>query len=155
MSLVNYYLKQVEEEDCDLLFKWANNKEVRKNSFNNKEISYDEHIKWFKKMILSPNVFMYIMDNGSKPVGQVRIEVIENCGTISYSIDKEFRGQKLGALIIKLIEKKIEELYEVDEIIGYVKKDNEPSKKIFKNLGYIEKELNNKMMYYKRLNKRG
>ncbi|GAA0782638.1 GNAT family N-acetyltransferase [Hathewaya limosa] len=152
---MNYYLKQVEEEDCDLLFEWANNKEVRKNSFNNTEISYDEHIKWFKKMILSPNVFMYIMDNGSNSVGQVRIDVIENCATISYSIDKEFRGQKLGTLIIKLIEKKIEELYEIDEIIGYVKKDNEPSKKIFKNLGYIEKDLNNKMMYYKRLNKRG
>ncbi|WP_158002136.1 hypothetical protein [Clostridium botulinum] len=36
-------LRKVNEKDCEPLFQWANDKEVRKNSFNTEDIIYEEH----------------------------------------------------------------------------------------------------------------
>ena len=40
-----YYLRNNCKDDIDLLFVWANDFSVRQNSFNSKQISYEEHCK--------------------------------------------------------------------------------------------------------------
>ena len=43
------YLRVADWGDVDLLFSWANDKEVRKNSFSSEPICYEEHLAWFRK----------------------------------------------------------------------------------------------------------
>ena len=40
------YLRLAEMEDMDLLFTWANEEMVRKNSFSTRKITYEEHVIW-------------------------------------------------------------------------------------------------------------
>lgn len=39
------YLRDAVERDVDLLFQWANDESVRKNSFSTQDISYNDHVK--------------------------------------------------------------------------------------------------------------
>ena len=56
-------LRPVTQDDIKLLFKWANDPEVRLNSFNSKEIKWDEHQKWFKVKIESDSAWLILEKN--------------------------------------------------------------------------------------------
>jgi len=137
---VNLYLKRATVEQCDILYTWANEEEVRKNSFNQEKIPYEQHVKWFNNKIDSKNSIIFLCYEGEIPVGVVRIEVEAAQGTISYSVDKAFRGKGVASSMLKLLEEEIKNnKINIHILIGYVKFDNIPSQNIFKKLGYTEK----------------
>jgi spore coat polysaccharide biosynthesis protein SpsF len=146
-------LRLAREEDCDLLFKWVNDPDVRKNSFNNKEISYEEHVEWFYRKINSPSSCVFIAYNGKEnPIGQIRVEIEDNIGIISYSISEPYRGRGYGTeLLFKLPEKIKEKEVCVKILKGKVKKDNLPSRKAFLKAGYEEKDKGNYFEYIKKI----
>ena len=76
-------LSKIQSQDCDLLFKWVNDPEVRENAFNTSPISYEEHVKWFKNKIDSKTSFIYIARVGNSPIGQIRIDIEFDQGIIS------------------------------------------------------------------------
>ncbi len=123
--------------DVDLLFSWVNDAKVRKNSFLTENISYQEHIDWFRK-VLSDNsneIYIYYLDN--EPMGQVRLNYSNTNVLISYSIAQKYRGQGFGKLVIHDIEQIIIKTHsEVDSIQAKVKVDNIASQKIFEDNNY-------------------
>lgn len=119
-------------EDCELLFKWANEESVRKNSVISDKIELDNHIKWFNNKMNDKNCKMLIITKDNIDVGQIRIDILNNVGIISYSIDKMFRGQGIGTEALKLIKLKLNNI----NLVGVVKKENKSSTKAFENAGY-------------------
>lgn len=143
-------LRPVREDQCYLLFKWANDETVRRNSFNSHEIDYEEHKKWFESKIKSPNTFIYIgyNDEGT-PVGQIRVDVEEGIGVIDYSIDKRYRGQGYGTQLLKEIVLKFRnEGRRVQKLLGKVKMENVPSRRAFQKAGYKCIKRNGIVEYY-------
>ena len=131
-------------DDADLLFSWVNDAKVRKNSFSSDDISYDEHIQWFSRVLLSEDteIFLYLVNE--EPVGQVRLKYDDETATISYSIAAKFRGQGFGKQMIHDIAEHIRPLHpEVSTLIAKVKGDNIASQKIFESEGY-HTEMENK-----------
>lgn len=142
-------LRMTCNKDCDLLFNWANDELVRKNSFNTTYITYEEHSKWFLEMIKSKDILAYIMEYDGVPVGQVRLKITNNQSIVSYSISKKYRGKKFGYKIIKLVEQELYKVREVNKIIAHVKIDNIGSRKIFTKFNYKEQILDNEVVYFK------
>ena len=132
------YLREANEDDRDLYFEWANDSEVRANSFNNEPIIYANHCEWFAKMLAAEDVFLYVLMIDDQPVGQVRLSVSGDVAEISYSIDKEFRGKGFGKRIIGLIKEKATELPQVRKLIGKIKTDNKKSSRCFLSNGFSE-----------------
>ena len=132
-------------DDADLLFSWVNDSKVRKNSFSSDDISYDEHIQWFSRVLSSEDteIFLYLVNE--EPVGQVRLKYDDETATISYSIAAKFRGQGFGKQMIHDIAEHIRPLHpEVSTLIAKVKGDNIASQKIFESEGFqteIEDEM--------------
>lgn len=124
--------RNVIAEDCELLFKWANEESVRKNSVMSDKIDLDNHIKWFNNKMNDPNCKIFIITKDNIDVGQIRIDILNNVGIISYSIDKMFRGQGIGTEALKFIKLKLNNI----NLVGMVKKENKPSIKAFENAGY-------------------
>lgn len=146
---MNLYLRIAEERDCDLLFNWANDYDVRKNSFNSDYIFYKDHKKWFGEKINSENNFIFIYCLDEMPIGQIRIDVKDKIGIIDYSIDKRFRGKGFGESIMEeLIEKIKLSNIELEKLIGRVKLGNIPSQRIFKKLKFEEIRTNDYFEYY-------
>lgn len=143
-------LKKVTDEDCCLLFKWANDADVRKNAFNTKTIKFEEHLKWFNNKINSDNFFMFICYDKQLPVGQIRLDIEEDKGIIDYSIDKKYRGNGYGTKILGLIEKEIIlSNIKIVDLIGEVKYSNIGSQKAFEKNNYKKIEKKDFIYYSK------
>ncbi|MCR5607826.1 MAG: GNAT family N-acetyltransferase [Lachnospiraceae bacterium] len=133
-------LRKVKDTDIDLLYKWANDPIVRKNSFNTDIIKYETHKVWFYKMMTSTSIHQFILVNDEIPLGQIRLNIISETAEIGYSIAAEFRGMGYGSLMLKLINDELKNNYpNVKKIIAKVKTQNIASQKAFEKMNY-EKE---------------
>lgn len=141
----DFELVKIKKEDCDLVYRWANDLEVRKNSFSSEIISYDEHVEWFNKKMLSEDTEMYLFKNNTIPVGMLRLEKqSENLKLINYSIDKHYRKVGLGTELLK----QTKNLFSDITLIGKVKKANISSTKAFENSDYkLVKEFDDYFVY--------
>ncbi|MFW2501332.1 GNAT family N-acetyltransferase [Clostridium diolis] len=145
-------LERISKEDCDLLFNWANDTEVRKNSFNSDKILYENHIKWFNNKINSDKCSIFILKENRISVGQVRIDIENSTVIISYSIDKNYRGKGLSVILLSLLEEKIRNNnINIKKMVGLVKFDNVASQKAFEALKFDKKICNNFLEYEKYL----
>ena len=130
--------KRIQENDCDLLFKWVNDESVRKNSFNSRPITYEDHKKWFNNKLKSNNSLIYICYINGNAVGQIRIDIEEEIGFIDYSIDDNYRGKGYGTqLLIKVLEELVYSSIKIKKIIGRVKYENIASQRAFEKSGYV------------------
>lgn len=140
-----YELVCATESDRDLLFKWANDRTVRLNSFNSDLINYQDHLKWFMNKIKSNDSIIYMFKVNKKNAGVIRLDRIEaNTCLINYSISKEYRRKGYATILLILIKEK----YKSSLLIGKVKKDNIGSIKAFMRAGYIMKEELDVFVFY-------
>ncbi len=125
------------EKDVDLYFKWANDQEVRKNSFQQDLINYKSHVTWFKSKISDPAYAFYLFKNReNQPVGQVRIHKSETEVVVGISVDPNFRGKGYGRKILRMACQRYFETSDTKSIYAYIKEDNKSSIAIFLNSGF-------------------
>jgi RimJ/RimL family protein N-acetyltransferase len=135
-------------DDCDLYFQWANDPEVRANSFNQEPIPYDAHVRWFyQKLDFKDQLWVltetktattHLNQFGDEctcdhiPVGQIRLQQERDHTEIHYSIAKEHRGQGNGRRMIQMA------LFEVKTwpVVAQVKQTNRASRAIFDKLDF-------------------
>ena len=101
------YLRKATIEDRDLLFQWANDPLVRKNSFSTAEIAYEEHVDWYNRVLDREDCIQYIYMDGEYPVGQARITLNGDSAEIGYSICEEMRSRGYGQKLLALISEKV------------------------------------------------
>ena len=71
----NIKVRKPNENDLQLYFNWANDIDVRKNSYQSKEISLEQHSQWFLNKLNDESCTMYLFENHiGEPIGQVRIQ---------------------------------------------------------------------------------
>ena len=131
------YLRDVTEQDRDLLFQWANDKDVRKNSFSTEKIAYEEHCRWFDKMMQNENCIQWILQADDEPVGQIRVSIEGENAEIGYSVSAERRGEGFGKMLLKLVKQRVQaDFPNVKRLIAKVKPENVASRKAFEDNGY-------------------
>lgn len=135
--VMSEYIRYATMDDMDKLFEWRNEENVRKNSFNQEEVLYDEHYDWIKKVLNDPNQKIYIVCNNGVDIGMLRVSVIDNCAEIGYSIDVKQRGHGYGTKSLELVKEQVKKDFPfVTALIGRVKLDNEISKRAFEKAQY-------------------
>ncbi len=131
------YLMEAYEEDCELFYKWANDPDVRAASFSTDSIAWDEHVKWFREKLQDPNcAFHIVMDSKCRLLGQVRFELNDENAVINISIRSEFRGQRIGSLLIL---RAVDELFKrkhISRVDAFIKLQNIRSIREFEKAGF-------------------
>lgn len=134
---MNAYLRAAVWEDADLLFEWANDSSVRKNSFSMEEIVYEEHRLWYQKLLQDEDRRQYIYIRDGAPVGQARIAVSGEEAEISYSICAGQRGKGYGQEMLKMLPQQVKKDFpQVKALKGKVKTENAASQRAFLGAGY-------------------
>lgn len=134
------YLRRATKEDCDLLFEWVNDTEVRKSAFSTNKISYEEHQKWFFNLLKDDNRVQYIYIYNDEAVGQIRIDIDADIAEIDYSICASKRGMGHGKNMLQLLYNQIRvDFPNVKRLMGKVKSENIASQRTFLDVGYEEK----------------
>lgn len=136
-------LRKVDSNDSKILFLWANDSSVRQNAFNQGSISWEEHLKWFKKKYKSEACKIFILVINNTPGGQIRFDKEGKSWIISYSIEDKYRGMGLGKEVVKRGIEKVSK-----PILAWVKIENIASRKTFESLGFsIQEKKENCILY--------
>jgi UDP-2,4-diacetamido-2,4,6-trideoxy-beta-L-altropyranose hydrolase len=123
--------------DVHLYFAWANDPEVRHQSFRADPIAWSEHEPWFAQR-LAEAVLLVAEDEAGVPLGQVRFERADGRWTIHYSIAPEFRGIGLGARMLSAAIAELRRRHPGARVRGAIKPDNTASLRVFAALGFKE-----------------
>jgi RimJ/RimL family protein N-acetyltransferase len=140
-----FFIREATEKDLMLYFDWANEEQVRFQSFNSTPIDIKNHTQWFKNRLKDVNSHLFIFENRTnEPLGQVRIEQEPHSkkAVIGVSIDEKYRGQGLAPKILRGGIDKFLRTHKDALIEAYIKQDNQSSIKAFIKAGFVfEKEL--------------
>lgn len=131
-------LRQVNEQDCELLWNWVNDPVVRSASFSSDLISWEDHVNWFNNKLNSPNSYIFIaLNDQDKPIGQIRFDVNSKLqADIDLSINSEERGKNYASYMITLAVNYIFNYTEITFINAQIKSDNQASIKSFQKAGF-------------------
>lgn len=147
-------LRQVIESDLKITYRWATDKTIRAFSFQQHEITIEEHTNWFHKKMTNKNCIYLIAEMDNQLIGSIRFDINQNEALISYLVSSEFHGQGLGQV---LLTKGIEYLVNnritatIKKIIGLVLPTNIPSVKAFERLGFNKFQENTNLKFEMKL----
>lgn len=139
---MNAYLRDAVKEDMDRLFQWANDPLVRKNSFSSATIRYEEHQRWFTRLLNRKDCRQYIYMYEGEAIGQGRVTVDGETAEIGYSICADQRGGGHGSRLLQLLLERVgQDFPQVRALEGKVKPENLASQTAFQNAGFQEAYL--------------
>ena len=129
MNPVKLQLRDAEENDADLLWRWVSEPAVRTASFSSDPISWEEHREWFTRKLRDHNCFIFIaMDHQKEPVGQARFDLLNpDEAEIDVSISSANRGAGLGSLMIDIGFEKLMSITSVRTVHAFIKPENTAS----------------------------
>ncbi len=130
-------MRRAQAEDMLTYFRWANDSAVRQNSYTSEPIPLESHKAWFERKVSSHDSFLYILEHGGEPAGQIRFDIRDGVAHIGFSIDEAWRGCGLGTHLLRygteMFQQDASEAYPVH---GAVKVENIPSLKAFAAAGF-------------------
>lgn len=134
-------IRRVVTSDIETCFIWANDPDVRSQSYNQNPIVHEDHVAWFMQKLNDPASYYYILEMEGRPVAQVRFQVSGSEAVISYLADQSIRSKGLGTSILSLgLEQFTREYGKPVNILGFVKENNLPSQRSFERLAFSKEK---------------
>jgi UDP-2,4-diacetamido-2,4,6-trideoxy-beta-L-altropyranose hydrolase len=137
-----FSLRRATADDMMFYFQWANDPDVRRNAFHQEPILLASHQDWFIRKIADDHSYLYVLEKQGVPAGQIRFDMTENgIAEIDFSIAPEFRGQGLGAELLRYgVETLVNDTPQTSVVQGIVKKENIASCQAFLRAGFVEQD---------------
>ena len=128
----NFKLRFAKINDAVFLFRIYNNNVRENTNFNNKPITFKNHIIWLLEKIKKKSIYIIYIE---KPIGYIRLDQIDK-KKISISIAMKNNYKKKGIAkkaLFKVINKK---KMKKKIFIASIKKTNKVSQNFFTNFGF-------------------
>ena len=145
----NLTVRLCDQSDLKDVFVWENDPISLKMSFSQKEIVWDDHIKWFEKFLKKKNNIMVIGELFEKKIGLVKYKISRNRAVCSVNISPSFRGKGLSSSLLIKSEKFIN--VKINTLTAKVKKKNIISEKSFIKAGYSLQKFCNELFTFKKI----
>jgi UDP-2,4-diacetamido-2,4,6-trideoxy-beta-L-altropyranose hydrolase len=134
-------IRKATGQDLETCYHWANDPQVRAQSYNQSSISLQEHTIWFHNKLKDAYSYYYILEQQGKPVAQIRFQLSNNEAVLGYLAGKSIRSKGMGtAILARGIEAFVRDYHKPVLITGYVKKTNLPSQGSFERLAFVKGE---------------
>ena len=143
------YLRRATIEDAEDILRWRNDPKTRENSFTSDVIDLETHMAWFERKLGQSNCLMYILMADECKAGNIRVDITDGVGEISYMIAPEHRGKGYGKEILALIEKELPPDARI--LVGEVLENNIASARCFEANGYSRSEGDGKLVFTKKI----
>jgi SAM-dependent methyltransferase len=134
-------VRPLKECDAGLIFKWRNLPLITQLSSSQRTVSWQEHTHWVKASVNNPNRLVFIIEQGTLPIGQIRFEKDDleaTEATVSIYILTEFAGKGTGKIALALsLTQVLEQWKQVDSIFAWVRKENRISQSFFQKQGFM------------------
>ena len=132
-------VREAVSEDCDLIYRWANDDDTRAASFNCSPIDWDTHCRWLSEKLSNPDCLLLMCEDGpDRPFGLVRFDIAADEALISINLDPNMRGRGLGGFTIIRTVNELFKRYNISHVSAFIKPENLRSAKAFKMAGFSE-----------------
>lgn len=146
-----FVVRTVEPSDERLTLDWANDPEVRQNSFSVGRIDLQSHHHWLsRRMADVENCRFYVVQmTTGLPAGPVRFECVSpGVWEVHYSMDYCLRGRRVGASFLKSALDHFRHVVTyANMVVGRVKPTNQASQLIFRKLGFSQSSDSQGLLY--------
>ena len=130
-------IRPATDDDCRLIWQWANDTEVRRWSFDSEPIEWETHVAWFKFRRGDPTYLMYVLVKpDGEPVGLARFELSESSGVVGISIAAEHRGHGYATEALRLACATFFAATDAAEVVAEIKPGNDASIRAFERAGF-------------------
>ncbi|MDD6361876.1 MAG: GNAT family protein [Lachnospiraceae bacterium] len=149
-----YLLREAVPSDCRLLYDWRMDPVTRAGSFGHDTFPYEEHEKWFRKLMEDPcrKQFILLRLPAATPAAQLRLDLLGQEAEISYSVAASERGKGLGTLLIQMAVSHARNVSGIRTLTAEVLPDNTASRRIFEKCGFhLSGEKPGKLLYIYKL----
>lgn len=131
-------LRPTQLTDCEQLWHWVNDADVRASAFSSSPIAWEDHRQWLSRKLHDPQCYMFIAQTSEgTAIGQIRFDCSDDQNAeIDISLDKNQRGFRHGII---LLQKGIEKLFEetkIQRVHAYIKSENVASIKLFERADF-------------------
>lgn len=130
-------VRPVTPADCQMVWEWSNDPEVRATAFSTQPILWDDHVRWFDRVCRADDgVFFIGEDAAGQPVGQVRFVMVGDSAVITVNVAPDRRGAGMGTALIAAGSGELFAVSDAKQIQAFVKPANERSWRAFERAGY-------------------
>ena len=132
-------LRPATDSDCELIWQWRNDPEVRSVALNQQLIAWSAHDEWFEQSQADSNCQILIAENtAARPIGQIefRFDALENRVALNLILDQKHRGRGTGVLLIEIALERIFATTEVKNVVAIMRSGNTASEKSFRTAGF-------------------
>lgn len=131
---MNIFLRGVISQDAEMLLRWRNDFETRRNSINTAAVSPEEHARWMHRVLVGDVHKVSVALDDDIPVGVIRLEsdFKEKACDLSFTVAPEHRGRGYGSAIVAQALRGMGDV----RVTAEVKIFNEASRRIFDKLGF-------------------
>lgn len=150
-TVTKFELRDIIKDDMEFIYLIANDPLTRAMSFNTNFIEWDEHEKWFNRMLASDNPFYIFMVNGEN-AGYARFNKctdFKDCLEVSFALHPSMRGKGYSSILLKMACGKVLSRKPGRSCIGRVKPSNHASQHIFENNLFTRVAADNNTIVYK------
>jgi UDP-4-amino-4,6-dideoxy-N-acetyl-beta-L-altrosamine N-acetyltransferase len=137
-------LREIEEEDLDLIVKWRNDPEILKWLFSYLHLSKVKQRKWYEKYLDDATQQTFIIEVKEEKtligtIGLTDIDYKNQKGELTIIIgEKEYWGKGLGEESLKLLVKFAFNEMNLRKIKALVFSDNEVAIKLYEKCGFVK-----------------
>lgn len=135
VTQINIRLATIHDERN--MFTWRNHPSIRKVSFNQEPISFEQHAQWFRNSLSNPDRLLLIGELNEKPIGVVRFDLDEHSAEVSIYLIQENVQKGLGRSLLKSAEEWLKaNKKDIYKINANVVEENVISQRFFCHAGY-------------------
>ena len=125
--------------DAQCIFELSNDPLVRRNSFCQNRIFWEEHHRWLEKKLQAEGNFFYLVRNHAGTLAaQVRFEPEDtDCYRVSFSVSQPFRNKSFSSHILLFAINTLKAEKGKVKLKAFVRNENIASLKCFRRVGFI------------------
>jgi RimJ/RimL family protein N-acetyltransferase len=129
-------LRPADLADASILWRWRNDPVTRGASFDDREISLEEHTRWMEATVRGHDRVVYVAEVHRAPVGTVRLDVTGTEAAVSVTVAPEWRGRGIGAACLAALCGDAFARRGLTRLTARIKADNRASRSVFERAGF-------------------
>jgi RimJ/RimL family protein N-acetyltransferase len=129
-------LRPATAADRALLLAWRNDQDVVRYSLSGRPVAAAEHANWLTARLAEPALRLWIAEQAGEPVGQVRVDLEDETGTVSISVAPGQRGRGVGSRMLRALLIEMEADAAVRRLLALVHRENTASLRSFERAGF-------------------
>lgn len=129
-------LRPATSDDAARLLEWRNDADVVRFSLTGRPVPPIDHDAWLAARLARPDARLWIAEEAGEPVGQVRVDLEREAGTVSIAVAPSHRGRGVGTGMLGALLLAMKDDAEVRTLLATVHTENAASLRAFERAGF-------------------